>query len=65
MAVAATLLYTLPVPSTDGVVKVYHQLKDILGVAAEQQAESSLQRWAEVSVSSSGDSKASQQRTAT
>jgi hypothetical protein len=31
------------VPSTDGVRKVYCQLKGNLGVAAEQQAESSLQ----------------------
>jgi hypothetical protein len=44
VATAATLLDTLPTSSTDGVCKVYHQMKDILGVAAEQQAESSLQR---------------------
>jgi hypothetical protein len=42
MAAAAMLLDILPVPSTDGIDKVYHQLKDILGVATAQQAESSL-----------------------
>jgi hypothetical protein len=42
VAIAATLLDTLPVPSTDGVCKVYQQLKNILGVVAEQQAESFL-----------------------
>jgi hypothetical protein len=42
MVVAAVLLDTLPAPSTDAVDRVYHQLRDILGVAAEQQAESSL-----------------------
>jgi hypothetical protein len=42
MAATATLLDTLPMPSTDGIDMVYHQLKDILGVATEQQAESSL-----------------------
>jgi hypothetical protein len=50
---------TLPVPSVDGVDKVYCQLKDILRVATTQQAESSLQRRAEVSVLSLGRSKAS------
>jgi hypothetical protein len=63
MAAAATLLDTLPMPSTDGIDMVYHQLKDILGVATEQQAESSLQRQVKVSVLSLGRSKASQQRT--
>jgi hypothetical protein len=29
-------LDTLPTPSTDEVGKVYYQLKDILGIAAEQ-----------------------------
>jgi hypothetical protein len=58
-----TLLDTLPTPSTDKVNKVYHQLRDILSVATEQEEESSLQRWAEVSISSLGRSKASQQRT--
>jgi hypothetical protein len=33
---AATLLDTLPMPSIDGVDKVYHQLKDILDVATTQ-----------------------------
>jgi hypothetical protein len=42
VAVAVALLDTLPVPSTDGVDKVYHHLRDILCVAVEQQAESSL-----------------------
>jgi hypothetical protein len=46
-------------PSTDGVDRVYHPLKDILGVAAKQQVESSLQWWVEVSVSSPCHSKAS------
>jgi hypothetical protein len=31
MAVVATLLVTLPMPSTDGVGKVYQQLKNIFG----------------------------------
>jgi hypothetical protein len=61
---AAALLNTLPMPSTNGVDWVYRQLKDILGVAAEQQAKSSLQQWVEDSVSSPGRSKASWQRTA-
>jgi hypothetical protein len=58
VAVAAALLDTLLVPSTDGVDKVYRQLKDILGITAVQQAESSFQRRAEVSISSPGHSKA-------
>jgi hypothetical protein len=58
------LLDTLPAPSTNGVDEVYHKLKEILGVVTEQQAESSLTRWAEVSVSSQARSKASRQRTA-
>jgi hypothetical protein len=49
VATMATLLDTLPAPSVDGVDKVYHQMKDILSIAAAQQAESSLQDWAEVS----------------
>jgi hypothetical protein len=60
---AAVLLDTLPVPSTDEVDRMYHQLKDILSVATKQQTESSLQWWAEVSVLSLGHSKASRQRT--
>jgi hypothetical protein len=32
---AAMHLDTLPTPSTDGVNKVYHQLRDILSVATE------------------------------
>jgi hypothetical protein len=43
MAATMMLLDTSPVPSTGGVDKLYHQLRDILGVAAEQQVESSLQ----------------------
>jgi hypothetical protein len=42
---------------------VYRQLKDILGIAPEQQVESSLQCWADVSILSPGYSKASRQRT--
>jgi hypothetical protein len=37
------LLDTLAAPSFNGVYKVYRQMKDILGIAAAQQAESSLQ----------------------
>jgi hypothetical protein len=42
MVAVATLLYTLPAPSAEGLDRVYHQLKDILRIAAAQQAESSL-----------------------
>ncbi len=35
MAVVAALLDTLPMPSTDGVGKVYRQLRIIVGVATE------------------------------
>jgi hypothetical protein len=59
VAVAATILDTLSAPSTGGVSMVYQQLKDILSVITEQQAESTLQRWAEVSVPSLGHSTAS------
>jgi hypothetical protein len=38
----AGLLDTLPTPSTDGVDRVYHQLKDILDITEAQQEESSL-----------------------
>jgi hypothetical protein len=65
VVVATSLLDTPLVPSTDGVGKVYRQLKDILGIAAMQRTESSLQQWAKVCVSSLGYSKASQQRTTT
>jgi hypothetical protein len=41
------------------------QLKDILSIAAEQHAESSVQRWDYVSISSPVHSKASQQRITT
>jgi hypothetical protein len=40
MAAAAALLDTLPMPSTDGVDRVYHQLRDILDIATEQYVES-------------------------
>jgi hypothetical protein len=36
MVKVAALLDTLPTPSTDGVDKVYQQLKDILSTAATQ-----------------------------
>jgi hypothetical protein len=42
VATAIALLDTLPAPSTDGVSKVYQQMKNILGVAIEQQMENSL-----------------------
>jgi hypothetical protein len=35
VAVVAALLDTLPMPSTDGVGKVYRQLRIIVGVATE------------------------------
>jgi GMP synthase-like glutamine amidotransferase len=65
MATTATLLDNLPAPSTDGVDRVYHQLKDILGITAAQQVESSLQHQAEVSIMSSGHSKVGWQKVAT
>jgi hypothetical protein len=43
LAVAAELLDTLPVPSIDGVDRVYDQLKDILCIATKQEVESLLQ----------------------
>jgi hypothetical protein len=43
VAIVAALLNTLSAPSTDRVGKVYQQLKNILGTAAAQQAETSLQ----------------------
>jgi hypothetical protein len=58
MAMAATLLDTLHAPSTGGVNKVYHQLKDIIGITAAQLIESSLHCWAEVTISCPGHSKA-------
>jgi hypothetical protein len=36
------LLDTLPAPSADGVDTMYQQLKEILGIAVAQEAESSL-----------------------
>jgi hypothetical protein len=44
MATVAMLLDTLLTPSSNEVEKVYHQLKDILGIFTMKQAESSLQR---------------------
>jgi hypothetical protein len=58
VAVAAALLDTLPTPSTDWVDKVYQQLKNILNITTAQQAESSLQRQVEVSLSTLGRSRA-------
>jgi hypothetical protein len=57
MVMVVALLDTLPTPSTDGVDKAYQQLKDILDAAAAQQVEISLQRQAEVSISTLGLSK--------
>jgi hypothetical protein len=65
VVITATLLDTLPTPFADGVDKVYRQLKDILSIITAQQAESSLQRRVEVSISSPDHSKASQQKAAT
>jgi hypothetical protein len=65
VATVTTLLDTFDAASINGMDKVYHQLKDILGVSTVQQAESSLQRRTEVSTSSPGHSKTSQQRAAT
>jgi hypothetical protein len=45
MATMAVLLDALPVTSTDGVDEMYQRLKNILGIAIAQQAESSLQHW--------------------
>jgi hypothetical protein len=42
MATMVALLDTLPMSSANGVDKVYHKLKDILNIAASQQAESLL-----------------------
>jgi hypothetical protein len=63
VATSMVLLDTLPVPSTSRVNKVYHQPRDILSVAAEQQVESSLMWWAKVSVLSLGYSRDSRQKT--
>jgi hypothetical protein len=52
VSTAAALLDTLLSPSTDEVDKLYHELKDILSIAATPQVESSLQRRAEVSIMS-------------
>jgi hypothetical protein len=62
VAASATLLDTLPAPSTDKVDKVYQKMKDILSTATAQQVESSLQCQVEVSVSTLGYSRARGQR---
>jgi hypothetical protein len=64
MFIVAELLDNLLAPSTDGVNKVYQQLKDILGAATAQQAERSLQHHVEASVSTLGYSKAGWPRAA-
>jgi hypothetical protein len=64
MATVDALLDTLPAPSTDGVDKVYQQLKNILGHPTAQQVESSLQRQEEVSILTPGRSKARWQKAA-
>jgi hypothetical protein len=51
MVLAAALLDTLHAPSTNGVGKVYRQLKSILGTAAALQTESSLKHQVEATVS--------------
>jgi hypothetical protein len=61
--VATTLLDTLPMTSTDGADSVYCQLNDILSAAVEQQAKSSLIRWAEFDILSPGRSMVSRQGT--
>jgi hypothetical protein len=61
----AMLLDTLPAPSADGVDMVYLHLMDILGITADQQEESSLQRRAKALISSPSRSKASRQKATT
>jgi Asp-tRNA(Asn)/Glu-tRNA(Gln) amidotransferase B subunit len=51
------LLEIVPTPSIDGLDKVYHQLKEILGITTVHQEESSLQCQVEISISSLGHSK--------
>jgi hypothetical protein len=65
LAAAAALLVTLTTSSIDRANKVYRQLKDILIIATAPQAESCLQRRAELSVSTTGPSKASWQKPST
>jgi hypothetical protein len=62
MAATTSLLDTLPIPSTDGVGELYQQLVNILGIAATQQAESSLQHQVEASVLTPDLSKAGGKR---
>jgi hypothetical protein len=62
VAAVATLLDTLPKPSTDWVDSVYHQLKDNLVITIGLQVERSIQCRAEVTISSLGHSMASWQK---
>jgi hypothetical protein len=62
VAPVVVLLDTLLAPSSNGVGKVYQHLKDILGTAATQQAESSLQHRVKVSILNLDRSKARGQR---
>jgi hypothetical protein len=64
VATTATILDTLSAPSTDGVDKVYQQLKDILNIAPMQQVKSPLQLWAKVSALTLDRSRAGGQWTA-
>jgi hypothetical protein len=64
VAVATTLMDTLPAPSNDQMDKVYCQLNNSVNIAATSQAERSLQHRAEVSVSSPGRSKVGRQKAA-
>jgi hypothetical protein len=57
VAAMTALLDSLAMPSSDGVDKVYRQLKDILTITAAHQAESSLHHRVEVTISSPSRSK--------
>jgi hypothetical protein len=50
VAAVAALLDTLSTPSTDGVGEVYQWMKNILGITAAQQVESTLQHRVKISV---------------
>jgi hypothetical protein len=65
VAMVAMFLDTVLTPSVNVVDNVYRQLKDILGIAAARQVESSLQCWAEVSILRPSHSKANRQNVAT
>ena len=45
VAVAAMILQTTPEPSTDEAKRVHQELRDLLGTAVMQQAQSSMERW--------------------